>query len=110
MVPWLESRRPGMPTALRRAVRDVVSRAEAAGAMDPDGALPDRLAECALHALDVVVRSDADRAMAAELLAADALLTYACEAAAEAGPAELERITARFGDARIGALLERTRP
>jgi hypothetical protein len=106
---WLEDRRPAMPAALRRAVRDVVARAEAAGVVDPDAPVPDRLAECALHALGVVVRAEADRAMAAELLAADALLTYACEAAAEAGPAELDRVTGRFDEGRIGALLEQVR-
>lgn len=106
---WLEARRPAMPGALQWAVREAVAAAEAAGAVEPDRPLAERLTSCAVHALDVVVRADADRAMAARLLAADALLTYACEAAAEAGSDELERVAAG-GVARIGALLEHASP
>ena len=46
------------------------------------------LLACVAHSL----ASDGGRDVAIDLLAADALLTHACEAAAEAGPEALERL------------------
>lgn len=101
---WLDERTPAMPSELRAALDAAV---EAAGPSDADP-LPDRLAGAGLATLARVARATAQRSTAMELLAADALLTYACEAAAEAGPEALERLTARLDYARFATLLERS--
>ena len=66
--------------------------------------IPETLAAAAFHCLEDSARSGAQRSAANELLAADALLTYGAEAAAEEGVESLERYTqaldvARFNDA-----------
>ncbi len=75
---WLDGRRPEAPPSLRQAVREAIERGDPGA-----GPLPERLAEAALHALGRVVAEPSTRTQALELLAADALLTYACEAALE---------------------------
>lgn len=99
---WLDERRPAMPHELRRAVEAALERTAAARY----GSVEDRLADAALSALSRVAGAVPERSTATELLAADALLTYACEAAAEAGPDALERLTARLDYARFARLLE----
>lgn len=69
-------------------------------------AIADHLADAGIAALARVARSAPERSIAPELLAADALLTYACEAAAEAGPEALDRLTDRLDLAHFAALLE----
>lgn len=106
---WLDARRPPMPLELRAAVYAACAARPATGAATGPGggaALADRLAEAGLEALGRVASAPPERGTAIELLAADALLTYACEAAAEAGPESLDRLTARFGYARFATLLE----
>lgn len=100
---WLDRRRPGMPRELRRAVDAALGGVGSDGAHDDVAVL---LAEAALAALARVARAAPERGTAAELLAADALLTYACEAAAELGPESLDRLTAGLDHARFAALLE----
>lgn len=116
---WLDGRRPAMPAELRRAVDAALDRAAddepervldgpagaAAGGESVGGYVADRLAGAALATLSRVARASPERGTAAELLAADALLTYACEAAAEAGPEALDRLTARLDYPRFAALL-----
>lgn len=87
---WLDEREPPAP----RPVREAVDRLLAA--VEPGPALPDHFADAALRGLAAVIREPSRRSTAHVLLAADALLTYACEAAAEAGPEELERVTRRL--------------
>lgn len=99
---WLDQRRPGMPPELRRAVDAALERSAPAG----DGSVADRLADAGLGALSRVAGAPSERSTATELLAADALLTYACEAAAESGPDALERLTARLDYPRFARLLE----
>jgi len=70
------------------------------------GDLATRLATCALRELDRVGDDVATRATGVQLLAADALLTFAFEAAAEHGH-DIERFADRFGVR--GALGERMR-
>ena len=96
---WLEGRELQAPPPLRSAMRELV------GATDPSAPLPDRLADAALMALETVVSRPSDRSTARSLLAADALLTYACEAAAEAGPAELDRLAGSLTFERFADLL-----
>lgn len=84
--------------AMERALESVPPTDEAPAA---------RLARAGLAALASVVEGGGDRGSAADLLAADALITGACRAAAEAGPESLERLLAGFGLDRFEALLDR---
>lgn len=55
------------------------------------------LAEAALERMRAAAAlPDRDRETAYQLLAADALLTYACQAAAEEGPGALRALTDRY--------------
>lgn len=99
---WLDERRPAMPPELRWAVNAALDRAPAA----PAAPVETQLAEAGLSALSRVAGAASERSTAAELLAADTLLTYACEAAAESGPEALERLTAQLDYARFARLLE----
>lgn len=75
---WLDARRPAPPTALADRVRELV--ASAPGDDEPVAACL-RAAELALVRL--VREGDAGRAQALDLLAIDALVTYAFEGAAD---------------------------
>lgn len=104
---WLDERSPGMPVELRLALDaalaggpEVVRDAEVEA-----GGIADRLAAAGLAALARSIRGT-ERSTATDLLVADALLTYACEAAAEAGPAALDRLTAGLDFERFATLLE----
>lgn len=80
---WLEPRLEDAPSRLAAAVRECVERAEPDGA--PDG-LSGWLASAALDQLGrVEAGRSGDREEALRLLAADASLTFAFEAAAEEG-------------------------
>lgn len=74
---WLRERLEEVPPELARAVRGLL---DASGRLTPPG-----LASAAIAAFDRLADRGADRGAALELLAADALLTYAFEAAAEPG-------------------------
>lgn len=76
---WLETRVPVPPPALARRIRQAVHAAPAA-----DGApLPEVLLAAGEHLLRQLVEGDATtRSAATDLLAADALVTYAFEASA----------------------------
>lgn len=63
------------------------------------------LADAALNCLLAAARCGDDRAAALHLLAADALITAACEAAAEAGPAALEAVRAYAAPARLAEVM-----
>lgn len=109
---WLEARHPVPPASLRAAM----ARALETGVADEAGRrsggdngtsvpVAGRLAEAALATLAGVIRGDGGRASAAQLLAADALLTYACEAAAADGPAALDGLTAGLDAGRFERVL-----
>ena len=74
-------------------------------ATDPGDPLPWRLAAGALRALQAVVARPSERDTALTLLAADALLTYACEAAAESSPEALARLTTELSVRRFSDLI-----
>lgn len=78
---WLDGRDPAAPAELRSLVAE-----------DLDGRepLPERLAEAALRRLWAARRHPGERGAAFDLLAADAHLTYACEAAVDSHPADGE--------------------
>jgi hypothetical protein len=91
---WLDSRRPAPPPTLRAHLDRRVSPAPAGGG---DGALPDHLAAAGRDLLDrVLSRPAAGRELALDLLAADALVTYAFEAQAEEDPARLVELARRI--------------
>ena len=76
VVRWLESRRPAPPGTLARHL--------AAAVTDSPADLPDHLIETGRRLLGrVVADPDGGRELALDLLAADALVTYAFEAQAE---------------------------
>lgn len=78
---WLEPRLGTAPQELAAAIRSCVDRSGA----PPDASVPDALAAAAVTALDRVMAGPQSREAALRLLAADAVLTYAFEAAAELG-------------------------
>lgn len=99
---WLEEREPVAPE--RMLARMLTALDALPGPSFTDG-VPVRLGEAALSCLrDALVKGDA-RAAALDLLAADALLTYGCEAAAGEGSDSLDRFVTEYGSARLDALL-----
>lgn len=92
---WLRPRLgDGVPPDLAEAVRACVRDAEA----DPGTPVPELLARAAVSELDRLGDRPGDRETAVRLLAADAALTYAFEAAAETGadvPAFADRVGLR---------------
>ncbi len=78
---WLARRTPTAPDELKAWLTI------AGGETEPergDATLPERLVEAGLvHLEEAVARPGRDREAAHELLAADALITYGCEAAGE---------------------------
>ena len=114
---WLASRLEGAPPDLAAAVMALLDEDRRTEAADADGStpaaldeIPARLAAAALRGFDAVVDESASerrsRATALRLLAADAALTYAFEAAVDLdGDAAL--LAERLGPhGAIGRLLE----
>ena len=101
-VPRLESREE------RSEVTEAVAAVEevgAAGERSGQGAVARRLAEAGVARLRTVLEAPGEREAALDLLCADALLTYAMEAAAEAGPEALDAIARGFDPERLAQLL-----
>lgn len=78
---WLRPRLQTAPPELRDDILELLETTPGLDLSDP----VDALAMAALAGLEQVVRGRGDRSEALRLLAADAALTYAFEAAAEAG-------------------------
>lgn len=93
LLAWLDQREPAPPSALRARLDRAVD--------DGPELLPEHLARLGRALLaQVAARPAAGRELALDLLAADAFVTYAFEAQAEAGVADLARLathTARDG-------------
>jgi hypothetical protein len=88
LLAWLEARRPTPPEALRASL--------AAGITDAALMLPEHLADLGRRTLArVVSRPEGGRELALDLLAADAFITYAFEAQAEADVAGLADLAER---------------
>lgn len=103
---WLDERLSNVPPELRVAIRELMTEA---GAEDSHA-----MAVSALEGFERVVRLNARRDGALELLAADALLTYAFEAAADPAlggtPSRAMDLAARIGPGgRLGRLMEGVR-
>lgn len=101
---WIDARGSAPPPALWVSIVRVI---EEAGPVD--GTVWDVLADAALDGLARILSEPAGRANAPRLLAVDALLTYACEAAAESGPDPLAALTERLDWDRFERLLEEVR-
>jgi hypothetical protein len=85
---WLEARRPAPPAGLHAHLRAAIT--------DAPEPLPDHLARLGREMLGRVARHpDGGRALALDLLAADAFVTYAFEAQAEADVTGLAALVAR---------------
>ena len=90
---WLDSRRPAPPPTLRAHLDRRVPPTSTGGR---GGALPDHLAAAGRDLLErVLSHPAAGRDLALDLLAADALVTYAFEAQAEADPGRLVELARR---------------
>jgi hypothetical protein len=85
---WFDARSAGAPPALRARA------AEHLGRIPATGTIASRLAAAATLALTGVLEQGRDRAAALDLLTADALLTLALLAQAEAAPGDLDRFAA----------------
>ncbi len=94
---WLEKRESGVPASLVARMRHYLA--------GRSGPLPDRLVDAAFDALRAALAAPDERASALDLLAADALLTAAFEAAAEEGVAAVGRLAAATGPAAFADLL-----
>ena len=82
---WLEPRLVGAPPELAEAVRGLVCEIEP-GADKSQLGVPETLAAAAMLGFEgVLEQADPEREVALRLLAADAALTYAFEAAASLG-------------------------
>ena len=87
---WLSGRRPSPPAALAGRLAETIG--------EEAGSPPATLAGLGARVLERVAAATAqDRALALDLLAADALVTYAFEAQAESDVRGLSRLAERIG-------------
>lgn len=101
---WLQKRLRDSPPPLRERLETRVARLEG------DGELDGALLTTACDLLDSIRDRLDQRAAAFDLLAADGLLTLACEAAARADPESLaERCREMGPDGKLGLLAQRWR-
>lgn len=118
---WLSARSAGVPSALRERMASAVaelaggptstataaaSHATGEAASTPErAAVPDVLADTALACLRAALALGDSRTAAMELLAADGLLTYACEAAVEMGADADDWLARELSPDRFAAML-----
>ncbi len=103
LVAWLDAREPQPPATLRERMLTALS--DSARDSVAVSAIPTSLAEAAIGALSIAIEKCDERASALDLLAADALLTYAMEAAAEQGGEALDAIAEAYGNHRLAQLM-----
>ena len=96
---WLETRIADAPAPLRARMLNALV------ATDTDDDVATQLAQAAMTCLSASLHNTNERACAHDLLAADALLTHACEAAAEQGSDALIRFAESWDASRFDALL-----
>jgi gamma-glutamylcysteine synthetase len=94
---WLDSRTAQAPPQLRTRMLAEIREAPT---------IPETLADAARACLVRVVREPTGSDAALDLLAADALLTHACGAAAEQGDAELAALAATLDAVHFQQLLD----
>ena len=95
---WLAQRSDDVPPSLQLRME------QASAAADADSLVAE-LTAAALECLRVALQKCDDRAAALDLLAADALVTYACAAAAEEGDAALAALCDTLSTERLQALM-----
>jgi hypothetical protein len=98
---WLDERVPAAPPALRERMDASLAGVTAR----LDGGIAAALGTAALASLSAAIERCDERAAAIDLLAADALLTYAMEAAAEQGGEAVEAVAQAFGGTRLASLI-----
>jgi hypothetical protein len=95
-IAWLEDRLADVPAALADRVREAVRASEATQSVRAMNAASESvsglLLDAAVACMTAALRHGPRRAAAADLLAADALLTWACEAAVDEGRGRLEAL------------------
>lgn len=96
---WLRDRADDVPEPILDAMLGLVAATGEEG-----DAVADRLAEAGLAGLQKVVAGPGSRSSANQLLSADALLTYAIEAAAEQGMEPLDALLDSLSVERFDAL------
>ena len=96
---WLQTSITDAPDQLR--VRMLRALADA----DENRSVAQQLADAAMSCLSASLENTADRSCAIDLLAADALLTHACQAAAEDGADSLVAFTESLNADSFAALL-----
>lgn len=90
LLAWLAASAPQPPAELAERLWKAVTAVDLSAAEE----IPDALAEAAFAALDrASVSSRRDQDVAADLLVADALITYALEAQAARAPGALEQFS-----------------
>jgi hypothetical protein len=103
---WLTARSAGVPARLQARMEAAVLEAGA-----PVGSrVHAELAAAAITCLQAAIRIGDDRSAAIHLLAADALITAACEAAADEGLDGLDELRATCAPARLDALVAEIAP
>ena len=100
---WLAPRLADAPARLRERMLHALPRP----AVDP---IPEQLAAAALDCLRAAMHNPSERASALDLLAADALLTHACEAASEEGVEALMAFAKSWDAHRFEKLLTQPSP
>lgn len=98
---WLAMRAGAVPPALEARMEAAVD-----GVIDDD-TVPAALADAARACLREALAIGDDRAAALHLLAADALITYACEAAADKGGEALDGLMNATRPERLADLVDR---
>jgi hypothetical protein len=99
---WLMQHAEGVPAALHARMLEAVRAS--ASAVDASAVTTARqLAEAAVHCLRAALDQGDERSAALSLLAADALITSACEAAAADGPGALADLCADYAPERLAA-------
>jgi hypothetical protein len=97
---WLEQREPAPPPRLLERMRAALKANEP---LPRD--LSAQLGDAAVTCLQAALEDPERRASALDLLAADALLTYGCEAATLEGPEAVERFASAYGARKLGDAL-----
>jgi hypothetical protein len=97
---WLTREAGDAPAALLDRMYEAVRAIP-----DTEGTLSEQLAAAALDCLREALDRCEERAAALPLLAADALITAACEAAASEAPDALDRLAAACAPDRLAGLI-----
>ena len=96
---WLASRAGAVPPQLEAAMENAVDE------VADDIAVPHALAAAARVCLVRALHDCDDRSAALPLLAADALMTFACEAAADGDGADIMEFAASWAPERLALML-----